>query len=93
MISLEQFERASRNPHFDFRSLLHILFPFPPQLAETCDEKSEKFHPLSLYYFRWAIGSSENLRVPDLELADRTFRARVLKNKHGRLKKQNTRVL
>ena len=23
-----------------------------PQLAETCDEKSEKFHPLSLYYFR-----------------------------------------
>ena len=44
-----------------------VFFTFyfrSPQLAETCDEKSEKFY-LSLYYFQWAIGSSENLRVPD----------------------------
>ena len=35
------------------------------QLVETCEEKSEKFHPSSLYYCWWAIGSSENLWVPD----------------------------
>ena len=29
-ISNIDFERASRNPHFDFRSVIHILFPFPP---------------------------------------------------------------
>ena len=29
---------------------------------------------------------TSKISVPDLELADRTFRARVLKSKHGRLK-------
>ena len=37
-----------------------------PQLAETSDEKSEKFHPLSLYYFRSVIGSSEKFASPRL---------------------------
>ena len=37
-----------------------------PQLAETSDEKSEKFHPLSLYYFRSVLGSSEIFASPRL---------------------------
>ena len=36
---------------------------------------------------------TSKISVPDLKLADRTFRARVLKNKHARVKTQNTRVL
>ena len=30
----------------------YMYFRAPPQLAETCDEKSEMFYPLSRYYFR-----------------------------------------
>jgi len=38
-----------------------------------------------------SLGACSEIRVADRELADRTFRARVLKNKHGRLKTQNTK--
>ena len=41
------------------------LTSVPPNW-QTCDEKSEKFHPLSLYYFRWTIGSSEKFASPRL---------------------------
>ena len=46
--------------------LLFTSYFRSPQLAETCDEKSEKFHPLSLYSFRWTIGSSEKFGSPRL---------------------------
>ena len=71
------YVQIQRCTHFDFRSLPHILFPFP-QLAETCDKKSEKFHLLSLYYFRCP---KINLRVPDfcnLGSRPRTSRPRNL---------------
>ena len=48
---------------FIFSLLISVLRPFP-RTGRDMRRKSEKFH-LSLYYFRWAIGSSENLRVPD----------------------------
>ena len=46
--------------------LLFTSYFRSPQLTETCDEKNEKFHPLSLYYFRWTIESCEKFASPRL---------------------------
>ena len=88
MISPEQFERASRNPHFDFRSLLHILFPFPPTGSDMRRKKWEVSSlvaiPCHFIIFGGLSGppriyesQTSKILVPDLELAERTFRARV----------------
>ena len=63
-----------------------------PQLAETSDKKSEKFHPLSLYFLGQRSGPPRNLRVPDfrnLGSRSRTRRQRSLQQNGGH-KTQNT---
>ena len=66
---------------FDFRSLLHSLFSFPNWQRHTT-KASEKFNPLSLYYFGvFSVSDHNTLQeiasprllnsFPDLVLADR----------------------
>ena len=45
-------KNKTKTIHSFASGLLFTSYFRSPQLAETCDEKSEKFHPLSLYYFR-----------------------------------------
>ena len=46
------FERASRNPHFDFRSVIQILFPFPPTGRDNTAAKRMRMR--QLWHFRFA---------------------------------------
>ena len=85
--------------HFDFRSPLHILFPFPPTGRDMRRKKWEVSSLVTLFFSVndrilreiWESQTSV-ISVPDLALADRAiYRARVWKTHKGRHK--NTRDL
>ena len=68
------------------------LISVPPNWQRHATKKVRSFIPCHFIIFGWRSdppriyeSQTSKISVPDLELADRTF-ARVLKNKHGRLK-------
>ena len=79
---LQHFERESRNSHFRLQVSLALLISVPPNWQRHTTKASEKFHPLSLYYFRRIFGErsypprncesqTSKVSFPDLVLAGR----------------------